>query len=373
MRMLSRYITGGPARHVTQLHDLGADFRTLLVTGSPEDDEHDLVDEARSRGIDIVRIDELGRSVKPWSDAAATAKLVSLMRKFRPDIVDTHTAKAGAAGRVAAMIAGVPVRIHTFHGHVFAGYFGPLKSHAFIRVERMLAGITTRVIALSETQRKEIVDEYRICSDARVRVVPLGLDLTYVRAEHDSAGDAVRAELGATGLIVAIVGRLAPIKRHDVFLAAAAHFLQQRPDTVFAIVGGGPEERKLRTLADEFGIAHAVRFLGYRNDLDRIYAAADVVTLCSDNEGTPVSLIEALAAGVAVVATDVGGVTDVLCGGDYGTLVPAGDAVALARAWHQARPIPEQAREEIRARYSAERLRHEMADMYRELMSGRHR
>lgn len=308
-------------------------YPTLLVAGAVDAAEGDLTARTVERGVRTEIFAELGRRVKPWQDLVALAKLVALLRRTRPALVHTHTAKAGTLGRIAAILTGVPVRVHTFHGHVFRGYFGRLATRLVVGVERMLARTTTCVVTISDSQAREIVEEFRICSADRVRVIPLGLDLASYAPEAIAPlrGD-FRREIGAgDAAIVSIVGRLVPIKNHPLFLRMAAALCAGGRDCVFAVVGGG-DEAPLRRLAEELGIASRVRFLGWRSDLARIYADSDIVVLTSNNEGTPVCLIEALAAGCAVASTDVGGVRDVLEGGRLGVLVPAGDADALAGA-----------------------------------------
>jgi glycosyltransferase involved in cell wall biosynthesis len=259
---------------------------------------------------------------------------VRLFRAARPLVVHTHTAKAGTVGRIAAAIAGVPVRVHTFHGHVFRGYFSGWKSRLFIGIERALARITTRVIAISPRQADELVDEFRICPRNKVRVIPLGLELDRFAPERsEPLRTPFREEIGAGSRpVITCVGRLVPIKNHDLFLELAAALTRQGHDCLFLIVGGGGEEPRLRRRVEALELSAQVRFLGWRSDLDRIYAGSDLVVLTSHNEGTPVCLIEALAAGCPVVATDVGGVRDVLEDGALGVLVPSDDAAALTLA-----------------------------------------
>ncbi|MBX6387216.1 MAG: glycosyltransferase, partial [Microbispora sp.] len=328
------------------------------------------------RGVDVVDIPELGRAIRPWDDLMALAKLVRLLRRARPAIVHTHTAKAGVLGRIAAILAGVPIRVHTFHGHVFHGYFGPLTTRLFLAIERRLARRTTCILTVSESQAAELAGRYRLCARERIRVMPLGLDLDRFRAVDRAAlRDEFRAEVRAgDDPVVSIIGRLVPIKDHDLFLDAAARLLRRGLAATFVIVGGGPEEARLRERARANDLADRVRFLGWRSDLERIYAGSDVVALTSRNEGTPVCLIEALAAGCAIAATDVGGVRDVLEDGRVGLLVPPGDADAFAGALERLlvdeplrRPFIERGPASAEQRYTVQRLLHDMAALYDEL------
>lgn len=374
VRIIARLNVGGPALHVLGLSTgLDGRYRTLLVTGRVAPGE----EEVAVSGVRRVVIPELGRAIRPWSDVVAFVKLVRLLRRVRPKIVHTHTAKAGALGRLAAVFAGVPVRVHTFHDHVFRGYFSPGRSRIFIEIERLLARLTTCIIAVSPGQAEELSRRYRICARERIRVVPLGLELERFRPERNrEAGEAFRREIGAgRSAVVTIVGRLEPIKNHDMFLAVAAALVREGRDVVFAVVGGGSEEARLRRVAEGLGIGGRVRFLGWRTDVERVYAGSDVVVLTSRNEGTPVSVIEALSSGRAVVATDAGGVREVLQDGRLGVIVGVDDVAAMAAAVGDLLDHPE-ARERLGSagaavapvRYSARRLLDEVGELYDELL-----
>ncbi|HEX8392029.1 MAG TPA: glycosyltransferase [Longimicrobium sp.] len=335
VRIIARLNIGGPALHTMHLsHGLADSYPTVLVTGAVDEGEADLFDEVVARGVHVVRIPELGRRISPWQDGVALAKLVRLLVRVRPRIVHTHTAKAGTLGRIAAVLAGVPVRVHTYHGHVFQGYFSPVLTRVILAIERTLARATTTLVTVSEGQARELVDEFRICPAPKMKVVPLGLELDgFAPARSAGLRDGMRAELGVGAEpVIAVVGRLVPIKDHALLLRAAARVAAAGQEFRLAVVGGGPEEPALRALCARLGLEGRVSFLGWRRDLDRVYAGADIVALSSRNEGTPVALIEALAAGRAVVSTDVGGVRDVLRGGELGLLVPSGDEAALADA-----------------------------------------
>jgi len=328
---------GGPAVHITQL-SAGLDsqrFRQLLVAGVEAPGEASMLPLARAKGVDPVILRELARELDPQGDLVALLKLYRVFRAWRPDIVETHTAKAGTLGRIAALLAGVPVRVHVFHGHVLSGYFGPLKTRAFVEIERALSRITTRIVTLGEAQRRDILG-FGIGAPETVVSVPLGLDLAPFASIGRHTGT-LRTELRAAGvsqssLLFGIVGRLAPIKRHDVFLMAARLVLDEVPNARFVIVGDGEGRDALEAQTRDLGIAPRVHFLGWRENatLPSIYADLDVVVNTSDNEGMPVSLIEAMAAGLPVVATDVGSTSSVVEHDRTGFLVTAGDAPAVA-------------------------------------------
>lgn len=333
-RVISRLNVGGPAIH-TILLAAGLDpggFESRLYVGTPGPAEGDLSPLARARGVEPVSVPGLGRSIHPGRDLAALARLAREFRDLRPHIVHTHAAKAGALGRVAARLARVPITLHTFHGHVLRGYFDPVTTAAFRGIERVLGRRTTRIIALSPGQREELL-AMGIGRPDRVCVVPLGLELDRFLEAQAHRG-ALRRHLGLPpeAKLVGIVARLVPIKDHASFIAAAARVARADPSVHFVLAGDGPIRAGLEVAAAEAGLGSRVHFLGWWEDLPALYADLDVVALASRNEGTPVSLLEAMAAGVPVVATAVGGVPDVVCHGETGLLVPPGDPAALAAA-----------------------------------------
>lgn len=337
-RVIARMNGGGPAVHLAHLA-AGLDpgrFSQITIAGRTGSGEVDLTSEARSRGMEIVTIPSLGRELSLAADTFTIARLVRIFRQWKPDIVETHTAKAGTVGRLAAMIARVPVRIHVFHGHVFHGYFSPAKTRFFLEVERALGRTTTRIIALGERQRADLLG-YGIGTPSRVTSIPLGFDLTPFKDNRDRRGT-LRAELGIAHLspsetpVIGIVGRLVPIKAHEVFLDAARAILSEIPGARFVIAGEGERRTELEQLAKHPPLAGRVHFLGWRHDTASIYADLDLVLLTSDNEGMPVTIIESLASAVPVVATAVGGVPDLVRDGINGILTPPRDSQAIARA-----------------------------------------
>lgn len=334
MRIIARLNIGGPALHATLLAESLAPDRydSMLVCGDVEVDEGSYLDLHERRDLRCVRVATLGRQIRGLRDLSALSQLVRLMRKFNPDIVHTHTAKAGTLGRLAARLAGVPVVVHTYHGHVFHGYFSKSATRVFLAVERLLARLSTRLLTVSPTVRKELLG-LGIGTPEQLIVMPLGLDLERFR-QSDGLRGQLRAELGfdPDTPLVGIVARLAPIKSHETFLTAAALIAARNARTRFVIVGDGERRGPLETLSRSLGLEDRVVFLGWRRDLDRIYADLDVVALTSQNEGSPVSLIEAMAARCAVVSTRVGGVPDLIQHRIDGLLVPPANAEALADA-----------------------------------------
>ncbi|GBE06196.1 MAG TPA: glycosyltransferase family 1 protein [Nitrospirae bacterium] len=333
LRIIARLNIGGPAIHVILLADeldrLG--YETVLVKGSEGAAEGNMMDLAEAKGIKPVVIPELGREIGIKNDLKAFYKLYRLIRKEKPDIVHTHTAKAGTLGRIAARLAGVPVILHTFHGHVLTGYFGRCRSWVFILIEKILALITTRLITLSEELKRELID-MGIGKEDKFEVIPLGLELEpFLDAERHKGRFKNELGLSAETAVIGIVGRLVPIKGHRLFLEMAK-IIDSQADIKFVIVGDGELRKELEDYAEKLGIADEVIFTGFRRDLPEIYAGLDIVVLTSKNEGTPVSIIEAMAAARPVVATNVGGVPSLVKDGVTGLLVKPGDTDSLSDA-----------------------------------------
>jgi glycosyltransferase involved in cell wall biosynthesis len=376
VRVQSRVCVGGPALHTILLAEglsarAGSRYETTLFSGELEPGEVSMADYARARGVDVALVPGMGRAVRPRADLGAVAHLARAIEALQPTIVHTHTAKAGAVGRVAARLAGVPIVLHTFHGHVFEGYFDAKKARAFVEVERALARGTQLILAISASQRRELVDVYGVAPAEKVRVIPLGVDLDpFVASAPGETRAAVRAELGAPldAPIVLTAGRLVPIKRYELLLAAFAEVVAAQPRAHLVIAGDGELRAVLE--AEARAISPQIHFVGLRRDLARWLAAADLFVLTSDNEGTPVAAIEALTAGVPVVATDVGGVADVV-DARLGRVVPKGDVPAIAaamRAQLGAPRLDEAARREVHGRFSHRRLVRDMTTLYDELL-----
>jgi glycosyltransferase involved in cell wall biosynthesis len=380
VRIQSRICIGGPALHSILLseglsHKRGSRYDTTLIGGALEPGESSMESFARERGVEVRLLPEMRRPVSPAHDSLAIAKLVRMLRRQRPSIVHTHTAKAGAIGRVAATLAQVPVIVHTFHGHVFDGYFSNATSKAFIAAERMLARAADRVVAISEQQRWDLVHRYGIVSPAKVRVIPLGLELDRFRAIDRSKRGAIRQELGiASDAPIAIaIGRLVPVKRFDLLIDAFAEVLEQHPNAHLLFAGDGETSYRAELEKRSANIAN-VHFLGWRRDLDALYADADVFALSSDNEGTPVAAIEAIASGVPVVATKVGGVEDVVRPG-MGHLVQRGDRRGLAQSISALFASKERMfsslRDDVTRRFSHRRLIGDIEALYDELLEAK--
>ncbi|HEX5852084.1 MAG TPA: glycosyltransferase [Solirubrobacteraceae bacterium] len=373
---------GGPAYHVSVLSGrLDRDrYETLLLTGALGKGEGSFEWLAQRYGASRQVVPGLRPELDPASDLRALVSLVRIIREFRPDIVHTHTAKAGALGRLAAILARGPrpLIVHTYHGHVLSGYFGRALSAVYRCTERLLAIKTDRLIGVSDATVRELV-ELRVAPSHKVRTIPIGLDLERLLAVERSDGDAFRAEVGAgpDDVLAVFVGRLAPIKRVDVLIEAVALAHATEPRLRVAIVGDGELRDSLERRVSQLGLSGTMRFLGFREDLPSIAAGSDVAVLCSDNEGTPVALIEAAAAGLPAISTAVGGVADIVTE-STGILVASGDArtfadalLRLASDRDARRHMGLAAREHVRERFAAGRLINDVDDLYRDLLAAR--
>lgn len=369
---------GGPAYHVSLLSGrLGAPYATLLATGAIAPEEGSFEALAERYGTRLVRIPGLGPQLIPARDLRALLALIRLIRRTRPDIVHTHTAKAGFLGRTAALFARPrPIIVHTYHGHVLSGYFGSAKTTLFRTLERLLARVSDRLVAVSEATKRELV-ELGVAPAECFEVIRLGLDLDRFLAVPVERDGALAAEVGAGPgeIVCTFVGRLAPIKRVDVLLDAWAILRDRGVPARLAIVGNGELREELEARARQLGLEERVRFLGFRHDLDAVAAGTDLAVLSSDNEGTPVALIEAAAAARPAVATDVGGVADIVTPAT-GRLVRAGDALAMAAAVEALaadpdlrRALGERARSHVEQAYSGARLLRDVRALYDRLIS----
>ena len=335
LRIINRFNIGGPTYNATFLtRFLAADFETKLVGGLPEPDEKDSLHIPRNYGVEPTLIVEMQRIPNLRSDKAAYKKLKRIIEEFQPDIVHTHAAKAGALGRKAASACGVPVIVHTYHGHVFHSYFGRLKTGLYKFIERRLAAKSDAIIAISPLQKKELVEHHKICNADKVHVIPLGFDLGIFQEKipEKRAETREKYSLSDSDVAVAIVGRLAPIKNHTLFLDVLERLFQEGVRFKVFIVGDGSEqqliEKRVQALNNLFG--PYITMTSWIKDIATFNAGMDVICLTSDNEGTPVSIIEAQATNIPVVVTDVGGVRDIVLDNETGFIVPPRNIDAFA-------------------------------------------
>lgn len=380
LRVIARLNMGGPALHVSYLSAGLAErgYETTLVAGSLARGEGSMAYVAERRGVEVVQLDALSREISLLRDALSVFRLAALIREQRPQILHTHTAKAGAVGRVAALLAGDArprIVVHTFHGHVLRGYFGPLKSRVFRLLERLLARTTTRLVAVSPQVRDDLV-ALGVAPKEKFEVVRLGIELDE-RLGGEATRDETRALLGIAPerFVVGWVGRMTGVKRTDDVLESLRDLRERGVDAVLLLVGDGPDRDHVEERASRLGIVRHCFFLGYQEDVAGWYQAFDAMILPSANEGTPVVVIEALAAGRPVVATRVGGVPDVLHDGVDGFLVDPGDTGAIADALERLARDPAlraemgaAGRSSVPPRYAVERLVDDVDRLYRSLL-----
>jgi glycosyltransferase involved in cell wall biosynthesis len=418
LRVIARLNIGGPAIQAVTLSDLFSRgrFRTRLVCGPVGTREGDMSYLAAARQVDPVVLPALGREISFLNDLRSFSGLRKIISEFNPHIIHTHTAKAGALGRLAGISLnarrnfGPKIKlVHTFHGHVFHSYFSPIKTSCVIQIERSLARFTDRIVAISASQKREFCGIYKIARPERVQVVPLGVDLSGFERLSPLAPQGVFS--------VGIIGRLTPVKNHRMLFEAVKILNGRGEDHAFKfhVVGDGELREALTREAASLGIVKDVLFTGWQQEMPEVYRKLDAVVLTSLNEGTPVSLIEAMAAARPVIATDVGGVGDLMgkidpstelkaCSGSTpsepraeargsrwvdtergqgyklarrGILVSSGDSKALAEALlfvarekTLAIEIAKQARNHVLQKYSLERLARDMETLYEDLLKG---
>ena len=400
VRIIPRLNIGGPSIHAALLSN-GLDpskFSTCLVVGEPDATEGDLRRLIQGERVRLVQLSSLRRAMSPWNDLRSLVRLLTILWRERPRIIHTHMAKAGALGRFAGVLYNRvgpgrrlghrAILIHTFHGHVLEGYFPLWLSRLFTIIERWLARRTDGLIAVSPAVQRELMEK-GIGRREQWRLIPLGLDLSTLGQ--------LPLPNGARPVRVGFVGRLVPIKNPSLFLQALGRIQERRPDLVASgvMVGDGPLRRPLEQEADRLGLRDLLRFAGWQHDLSSVYERLEIVCLTSWNEGTPVSLIEAMAAGRAVVATDVGGVRDLLEGsadeaktpiasGGYriarrGLIVRAGDPDGLASALDTLasdaalrRTLGEAARSYAVQAFRQERLLQGITSLYDQLLTEAH-
>jgi glycosyltransferase involved in cell wall biosynthesis len=376
LRVMTRLNVGGPARQALYLTEelprRGFDVRLVWGAAGAHEGSFD-----PPASMPATYLPYLQRAVSPAADLRTYRSIDGLIGRWRPQVVHTHMAKAGAIARLAAHRRHVPVIVHTFHGHVLQEYFDPLVNRAFTEIERRLAARSDALLAVSPQVRDDLL-ALGIGRPHQWHVVPVGVELDRL-LHHRPDRAAARAALGlpADGPIVGCVGRLVPIKDHELLLQAGARLLRERPDATFVLAGDGELREQLKTRAKEL-MGDRCIFLGWVEDLPTFYAAVDIVALTSRLEGTPVSLIEAAAAGVPVVASRVGGVREVVRDGETGLLVAPRDPAAVAASLLTLLQDPEGARRMgaegtswVTGRFSAARLADHLTELYAELLQRR--
>lgn len=379
LRVIARMNVGGPAYNVAILTGrLDPErYETLLVHGRLGPGEGSFEQLARDEGCRVRRVEELSPTVRPLADLRALLKLIRIVRTFRPDIVHTHTAKAGFIGRAAAFLGRRPrpVIVHTYHGHVLEGYFGPVKTGFYRFLERMFGRVSDCLIGVSQATIDDLV-RLRVAPRERFRRLSIGLDLSRFAQAARSTGEEFRVAISVPSdcVLLLYTGRLVPIKRVDLLLVALAKIRASGASVHLAVIGDGELRTDLEGAAKTLGVDDHVSFVGYLADTVPATAASDVAVLASDNEGTPVALIEAAAAALPSVATRVGGVPEVVTE-HAGRLVAPGDASAIAAVVLELvsnpllrREMGKRAQYHVNEQFSSTRLLRDVEKMYEELL-----
>ena len=390
LRIINRFNLGGPAYNVAYLTKyMAPEFETILAGGEKDASEASSDYIVKQLDLQPIVIAEMRRSINPLNDYKAYKKIKALIKEHQPDIVHTHASKSGALGRLAAHHCNVPVIIHTFHGHVFHSYFNPVVTGIFKIIERYLAKRSHAIIAISELQKEELVNKHHICSAEKTHVIPLGFDLErfYTNIDHKRLEFRRTWNIGENELVVMIIGRLVPIKNHELFLQGVA---QVKKNTGIAfravIVGDGETRATLEKTCQELKLSYSgsadtkseVLFTSWIRDADVALAGSDIVCSTSWNEGTPVSLIEAQAAGKPIVTTAVGGVENVVIPNETALCVTPGDTKQFSEELEKlvvssnlrAR-LSTKGREHVMKKYHYTPLVNDMKSLYERLLSNR--
>jgi glycosyltransferase involved in cell wall biosynthesis len=378
---------GGPTFNAAYLTKyLEPEFETLLVSGMRDDSEESSEFIVRQLDLQPVYIPDMYRELNPFKDYKSYYRLRKIIEEFKPDIVHTHAAKAGAVGRLAALHSGVKIVIHTFHGHVFHSYFNPVKTKMFLEIERYLAKRTTRIIALSKLQHDDLAYKYRVAEPGKISIIPLGFDLSRFETNQTLKRTQFRKQynLDDDEVAIGIVGRLVPIKNHELFLRALKLVSEKSTKKIRAfIIGDGESRQKIENLAKELGLnfnnnnlteKNILTFTSWIKEIDVSNAGMDIIALTSHNEGTPVSLIEAQASSKPIVSTNVGGIENVVVPNQTALLSKPNDVEAFASNLLQLIEdrnlrvtMASKGAEFVRNRFSYQRLCSEMRALYNEL------
>lgn len=377
LNIITRLNIAGGSIHVLEISRLFErdGYHSSILCGQVEPHETDMQYMADAYNLTVTQIPEMGRSINILQDLLLIPKVYRIIKAMKPDIVHTHTAKAGLVGRIAAKLAGVPVILHTFHGNNFRGYFGKLMSMISINLERILALISTKIIAISEQQRDELLS-YRICSLKKLRIIQLGFDFQQIAHREQDKG-LFKASYGIDPAqrVIAFVGRLANIKNPFMFIDIAKRVLANRQDIVFVFAGDGELTEDLKAEVRAIGYQEHILFPGFIKDLRPLYADTDILMLTSINEGTPVAIIEAVANRIPVISTRVGGIPNLIRHGESGFMFERSDKDAFAQTAllllddsNLKTKITTNAWDEISVKYSSARLGKDLEALFTELL-----
>lgn len=387
LRIINRLNLGGPTYNAAYLTKyMEPQYETLLVSGMKEESEESSEYIVENLGIKPVYMPEMYRELNPFKDYKSYYRLRKLIDEYKPDVVHTHAAKAGAVGRLAAIHSGVKVIVHTFHGHVFHSYFNPAKTRMFIEIERYLAKRTTAIVTLSDIQKSELVDTFKIAPANKFEIVPLGFDLRRFEDGKEEKRKRFRTmyNIGDDEIAIGIVGRLAPVKNHPLFLNAIKQVAEQTQQKLRVfIIGDGEERPKLEVLVQSLQLSFTatkgekalITFTSWIKDIDVSNAGMDVIVLSSDNEGTPVSLIEAQASAKPIVSTNVGGIENVVLTNETALLSERGNTqqlaqniLALTENAQLRHAMAQKGSDHVREKFSYTRLCSDMIQLYDRLL-----
>jgi glycosyltransferase involved in cell wall biosynthesis len=378
-RIITRLNVGGPAYQATALNHLLTDrgYETLLIHGQIAQGETAFDSLLNEYPGQTMYCKHLQREISPLHDSLALTQLIGILKRFKPDVVHTHTAKAGLLGRMAAQFMGTRAIVHTYHGHVFEGYFGGPQAGMILRAERFLARKTHRLITISERLKTELAEKFQIAPLEKFTILELGLPLERFLYLPERGLFRQKFNISADAILIGTLGRLVPIKNHRRMLMVVAELIRQYPQkNIHLIIGGtGTLENELKQAAADLGLNDRVHFAGLVNDLPAFYADIDLALLTSDNEGTPVTLLEAQAAGKWTIAPNVGGIADILPESN-GSLVKSNQVPAylavlgpIIETWPAKFMLNSQTRLEIVQRFSLQKLADNIDNLYKILLN----
>jgi glycosyltransferase involved in cell wall biosynthesis len=338
LRIINRFNLGGPSFNAAYLSKyLEPEFETLLIGGTKYEEEESSEFILEKLGVKPVIIPEMQRKITLTGDIKAYKRIKKIIKEYKPDIVHTHAAKAGALGRYAAFKCGVPIIIHTFHGHVFHSYFGKSETTFYKNAERQLSKKSTKIIAISDIQKEELWKHHNICSKDKIAVIPLGFDLDKFQKNKEEKRKLFREkyQIHDDEIAIGIIGRLVPIKNHTLFIDAINELQKRTKKKLRAfIVGDGEDKNKLIEQLKRIDLEYVewnkkqipatVTLTSWIKDIDEVNAGMDIIALTSLNEGTPVTLIEAQASNKPIVTTDVGGIRNIVLKDETAFVVQSG-------------------------------------------------
>ena len=390
LRIINRFNLGGPTFNAALLTKyMAPEYETMLIGGREESSEESSQHILNDLGIKAHYVDEMQRDIGLLNDRQAYLSIKKIIKEFQPDIIHTHASKAGAIGRSAGIAYGKAKIVHTFHGHVFHSYFGKVKTKVYQNIERALALKTDKIIAISLRQKLELTKRYRICSEDKVEVIPLGFDLSRFQENVETKRKSFRAKynLEEDEIAIGIIGRLVPIKNHKLFLASLKQVLGKTKKKVRAfLIGDGEEREELKAYATllgldfvngdfEPGMKATVHFTSWIKDVDWANSGLDIIALSSLNEGTPVSLIEAQASCKPIVSTKVGGVSNILIPNETALLSPSNcpdsfseNLLQLIENEEKRAEMGRRGWELVHEKYHYSRLVHDMNNLYTGLL-----